>query len=1142
MIASDFTDNSLTGIATVVGGFASITKTLTNDISLEGPESFQVNIRFGSPSGPIVGTSPVILVGDTSVPTYEIVPSTLSINEEQTISFTINTAGVPDNTTIYYSISGSSGLVAGDFDDNALSGSFVINSGTGTITKTLALDFTTEGNETFTLSVRRGSPTGIIVATSPTITIVDTSLSLYEFSSFNFTNAGATGRTGPTLAQCLSSYNTTTYPWLTDTNFFNMVSQGKQLWTVKIGGVYEFDVRGARGGTYSSGATTYVGAYGARIVSRVTLSIGQVIAIAVGQMGQDSALYPTAGGGSFVVLDSTSTPLLIAGGGGGASMNGGGNTNINAQGQITTFGGAPGGRGGGSGTNGGGGGANRGGEGGNATDGTSTSDPRGSGGAGFYGSGGEASSSNSRGLKWSLGMLGGFSSVSGDPTPVGGFGGGAGCASGGSSGSAGAGGYSGGGGAYTNSASQGGGSFTTSSFSGTNITATRGYNSDHGSVSVTLISTTESYVTRPSSQNVNEGSIVRFRTNTVGVPNTTLYYTILGSAGITTSDFTDNLLSGSFNTVSGVGTVTKTLSNDLSIDEGTETFYMNISTGSTLGPVVSTSPIVYVYDTSTATFNITPSTLSMNEGSSVGFAVTTTNIPDNTTVYYTISGSAGISTSDFTDSALSGSFNIISNSATVTKTLVNDLSSNEGTETFNMSISVGSTGGQIATTSSNVTIYDTSISPYVVTPSILNVDEGSSVIFTTTTTAIPDTTLYYNIAGSAGIGASDFTSNSLTGSFPLVSGVGSTTLTLSNDLTTEGTETFYMNVRTANPSSGPIVGVSSSVTINDTSINPELYSFTSFTFTHGTWSRQASSSASPRQNVQSTASTGDSLATFKSVYNTTTYPWINNTLYYDVVTAGFQKWTCPSTGTYRITVAGAAGGSNSANTVGSGAVITADVSLTIGQIYTILVGKIGENTENNGTNSGAGGGGGSFFFINATDTTPIIAAGGGGGSCKQRPGVMASLTTSGANGNGGVISGGVFGGINGGIPTVNSGDGNYDAGGGAGWLAGNGEININANDASFGFAPRNGGRGGFRSADGSDDWGGHGGFGGGGGGTTENGSAGGGGGYSGGGKGTDDYGSGIYGGGGGGGSFSSGTLVSSSASNTGQGYVTITKL
>jgi hypothetical protein len=36
------------------------------------------------------------------------------------------------------------------------------------------------------------------------------SAGLYDFTSFTFTNATATGRTGPSLANCLSSYNTTT--------------------------------------------------------------------------------------------------------------------------------------------------------------------------------------------------------------------------------------------------------------------------------------------------------------------------------------------------------------------------------------------------------------------------------------------------------------------------------------------------------------------------------------------------------------------------------------------------------------------------------------------------------------------------------------------------------------------------------------------------------------------------------------------------------------------------------------------------------------------------------------------------------------------------------------------------------------------
>ena len=65
--------------------------------------------------------------------------------------------------------------------------------------------------------------------------------SLYTFSSHTFTNCGETGRTGPTLANCKSSYNTT---WENDTDLFNVQTQGIQEWTVPQTGTYEFDIYG----------------------------------------------------------------------------------------------------------------------------------------------------------------------------------------------------------------------------------------------------------------------------------------------------------------------------------------------------------------------------------------------------------------------------------------------------------------------------------------------------------------------------------------------------------------------------------------------------------------------------------------------------------------------------------------------------------------------------------------------------------------------------------------------------------------------------------------------------------------------------------------------------------------------------------
>ena len=54
---------------------------------------------------------------------------------------------------------------------------------------------------------------------------------LYSISSHTFTNCGATGYNGPTLANCKSSYDTS---WEDDTDFFNVQTQGFQEWTVHV--------------------------------------------------------------------------------------------------------------------------------------------------------------------------------------------------------------------------------------------------------------------------------------------------------------------------------------------------------------------------------------------------------------------------------------------------------------------------------------------------------------------------------------------------------------------------------------------------------------------------------------------------------------------------------------------------------------------------------------------------------------------------------------------------------------------------------------------------------------------------------------------------------------------------------------------
>jgi hypothetical protein len=113
----------------------------------------------------------------------------------------------------------------------------------------------------------------------------------------------------------------------------------------------------------------------------------------------------------------------------------------------------------------------------------------------------------------------------------------------------------------------------------------------------------------------------------------------------------------------------------------------------TSSPIVAALPLTY---------SITgPS--SIDEGSTATFTVTTTNVPDSTTLYYTLTNSSDFSTS-------SGSFNINSNSGSFTVTPTADAIT-EGAETFQIQIRTESVSGTIVSQTGNITINDTSIDP-----------------------------------------------------------------------------------------------------------------------------------------------------------------------------------------------------------------------------------------------------------------------------------------------------------------------------------------------------------------------------------------------------------------------------------------------
>ena len=182
--AADFSDGSLSGNFQIVGianttvGVATFVRSIATDFNTEN-ETFSMQIRTGSLTGPVVATSNVITIGDV-VATFSVAESATTVNEGGSVTFTLSGNNIPAGT-YYYTIYEIEGVVAAaDFNPAATSGSFTVSNNSGTLTLTLTEDRTTEGVDKFKVQFRRDSTSGTIIAESNIITIGDVSRSVGE--------------------------------------------------------------------------------------------------------------------------------------------------------------------------------------------------------------------------------------------------------------------------------------------------------------------------------------------------------------------------------------------------------------------------------------------------------------------------------------------------------------------------------------------------------------------------------------------------------------------------------------------------------------------------------------------------------------------------------------------------------------------------------------------------------------------------------------------------------------------------------------------------------------------------------------------------------------------------------------------------
>ena len=142
-------------------------------------------IRFGARRGVLLKGAGVAAV------TYSITPAAFNINEGSALTFTVT---APVDGTYTWTVNDIT-TVSGDF--SASSGSVSITSNAGSFTITPTADVTTEGAQTFTVSLQtvlEGRPPIITThATSETITVNDTSVTIQGLYSWGRGTNGALG-------------------------------------------------------------------------------------------------------------------------------------------------------------------------------------------------------------------------------------------------------------------------------------------------------------------------------------------------------------------------------------------------------------------------------------------------------------------------------------------------------------------------------------------------------------------------------------------------------------------------------------------------------------------------------------------------------------------------------------------------------------------------------------------------------------------------------------------------------------------------------------------------------------------------------------------------------------------------------------
>ena len=336
---------------------------------------------------------------------------------------------------------------------------------------------------------------------------------------------------------------------------------------------------------------------------------------------------------------------------------------------------------------------------------------------------------------------------------------------------------------------------------------------------------------------VNEGLNVLFTLTSSNIPNNTMVDWAI-SGDIDSNDISGGL-AGSFTMVNNQAQYLATIEND-ELLEGQEEFTLTLAAIDTNGITAGLSVDVIINDMNTAATTLATTSTTQATTSTTQATTSTTQATTSTTLATTSTTQATTSTTQATTSTTP---------ATTSTTLATTSTTQATTST-----TLATTSTTLATTSTTLAASYDNLTAQT------QINEGQVALFTLTGSNIPNgATVGYFLTG---ISAADLQDPSdMTGTFTMSNNMDQHTIAIANDFLTEGLETMYLELD-ATDSNGVAAGLTASVDIIDTSIDPTTPATTSTTL--------ATTSTTLATTSTTLATTSTTLATTSTTLATTT--------------------------------------------------------------------------------------------------------------------------------------------------------------------------------------------------------------------------------------------------------------------------------